>query len=68
MTNEIYEALNRPEFMFCPTEYCASRAIPSVRNSEYLNTIGSKLHPEIMVMWTGTKVISKTLTVQQLEE
>lgn len=68
VTNEVYEALNKPSFLFCPTEYCASRAIPNVRSSEYLNTIGNKLIPDIMVMWTGNKVISKILTVQQLQE
>jgi len=27
VTNEIYEYLNQPkEFLFCPTQYCASRA------------------------------------------
>lgn len=34
-------------------EYCATRAQPSVKSSEYLQTIGSKLLPDIMVMWTG---------------
>lgn len=34
-------------------EYCAARAIPNVQNSEYLNTIGQKLHLNIDIMWTG---------------
>ena len=45
--------LNRPQFLFCPTQYCATRAIPTVSGSEYLRTIGSKLAPNIDIMWTG---------------
>ncbi|KAM7535864.1 hypothetical protein Aperf_G00000099991 [Anoplocephala perfoliata] len=44
LTNKVYEALGRPEvFLFCPTEYCASRALPNVQNSSYLATLGSDL-------------------------
>ncbi|XP_067658017.1 protein O-GlcNAcase-like isoform X2 [Haliotis asinina] len=68
VTNEVYEHLGQPKFLFCPTEYCASRAIPNVLNSDYLTTIGSKLLPGINVMWTGPKVISKKLSIQSLEE
>ncbi|ESO96834.1 hypothetical protein LOTGIDRAFT_115468 [Lottia gigantea] len=68
VTNEVYEYLNQPKFLFCPTEYCASRAVPNVKCSEYLNTIGSKLLPGIDIMWTGSKVVSKKISIQQLEE
>ncbi|KAL3308473.1 Meningioma expressed antigen 5 (Hyaluronidase), partial [Cichlidogyrus casuarinus] len=62
ITNAIYEHLEKPEiFMFCPTEYCETRAVPTVPNSDYLTTLGSKLIPEIIVMWTGPLVISKTI-------
>lgn len=43
VTNEVYNHLNCSRFLFCPTQYCSTRAQPSVTNSEYLNTIGSKL-------------------------
>lgn len=43
VTNEVYNHLNSPRFLFCPTQYCSSRAVPSVKNSEYLQTIGSTL-------------------------
>ena len=49
-------------------EYCASRAVPTVSNSEYLNTIGVKLLPDIDIMWTGPMVISKRITVKHIEE
>lgn len=68
VANEIYQCLNQPAFVFCPTEYCSARANPNVRNSEYLNTIGCKLLPGIDIMWTGTKVITKTITVESIRE
>lgn len=68
VANMIYEILDRPRFLFCPTEYCASRSIPSVKNSEYLHTVGRVLHEQIDVMWTGPQVISKTISVDSLLE
>ncbi|XP_042870667.1 protein O-GlcNAcase-like isoform X2 [Penaeus japonicus] len=68
VTNEVFTHLNQPKFMFCPTQYCSTRAVPSVQTSEYLNTIGQKLAPEIDIMWTGPKVISKVLTVEHIRE
>ncbi|XP_013780616.2 protein O-GlcNAcase-like, partial [Limulus polyphemus] len=53
VTNEVFQHLSQPKFLFCPTEYCAGRAIPNVQNSEYLNTVGTKLLPGIDIMWTG---------------
>lgn len=53
VSNETYQYLNQPKFLFCPTEYCATRAVPNVANSEYLITLGAKLLPGIDVMWTG---------------
>lgn len=34
-------------------EYCASRAVPSVSMSQYLQHIGTELHQAIDIMWTG---------------
>ncbi|XP_017770301.1 PREDICTED: protein O-GlcNAcase isoform X2 [Nicrophorus vespilloides] len=68
VTNEIYQHLNQPKFLVCPTQYCATRAIPNVSNSEYLNTLGSKLALEIDIMWTGPKVISRLLTKESIQE
>ena len=51
----------------CFPEYCSSRAVPDVEQSEYLNTIGTRLLPGIDIMWTGPKVISKTLTIEHIE-
>lgn len=68
VTNEMYQHLGQPIFLLCPTQYCAARATPNVANSEYLNTLGAKLPQEIDIMWTGPKVISRTLTVESIEE
>ncbi|PNF16001.1 hypothetical protein B7P43_G04618 [Cryptotermes secundus] len=68
VSNEVFQHLGQPRFMLCPTQYCAARATPNVQNSEYLNTLGSKLAPEIDIMWTGPKVISRLLTVESIEE
>lgn len=73
ISNDIYNHLNRnqpnrPNFLFCPTQYCSTRAIPTVTESEYLNTIGQKLVPSIDIMWTGSKVISKILTAEEILE
>ncbi|KAK7109535.1 protein O-GlcNAcase-like [Littorina saxatilis] len=69
VANEVYEHLGQPmKFLFCPTEYCTSRAVPNILSSGYLNILGSKLLPGIDVMWTGCKVISKKITIKTLEE
>ncbi|XP_030373978.1 protein O-GlcNAcase [Scaptodrosophila lebanonensis] len=68
VTNEIYVHLSSPKFLFCPTQYCASRAVPNVHDSEYLNTLGSKLNHNIDILWTGNKVISKTITLESIQE
>lgn len=56
VTNEVFQHLGQPQFLLCPTQYCATRATPNVRNSEYLNTLGAKLAPGIDIMWTGKKL------------
>ncbi|WAR20929.1 OGA-like protein [Mya arenaria] len=68
ITNELFEHLGQPEFYFCPTEYCTSRAMPNLATSGYLNTVGSKLLNDIHILWTGCKVISKKITISELEE
>lgn len=68
VTNEIFQHLNQPKFLVCPTQYCSARATPNVCNSEYLNTLGSKLAPEVDIMWTGDKVISRLVTKESIEE
>lgn len=68
VTNEIHNHLNCPKFLFCPTQYCTTRAVPDIMSSEYLNTVGTKLAKDIDILWTGPKVISKQLTVESIQE
>ncbi|XP_071827558.1 protein O-GlcNAcase-like isoform X2 [Apostichopus japonicus] len=68
VSNEVYQYLGQPTFLFCPTEYCATRADPEISKSEYLATVGNKLLPAINVMWTGPKVVSKEITVASVKE
>ena len=56
VTNEVFQFLNPDKFLFCPTQYCASRAVPNVRTSEYLKTLGEKLDNRIDIMWTGKEL------------
>lgn len=69
VTNEIYQSLGQPPvFLFCPTEYCGSLCSPSVLKSPYLQTVGEDLLPNISVIWTGNKVISRKLSTESLSE
>lgn len=56
------------EFLFCPTEYCARRAEPSVETSPYLRVLGERLHPDVHVFWTGPEVISVEITAASVAE
>lgn len=67
VANMIFEHLKRPKFLFCPTEYCESRAVPNVSNSCYLHTLGFGLKKGIDIMWSGPRVISKLITVESIE-
>ena len=67
VSNEIYSLLEKPRFLFCPVEYCSNRALPNVRDSEYLQTLGQLLEPGIQVFWTGSKVVSETITARECQ-
>lgn len=67
VTNEVFHHLKINKFLFCPTQYCSSRAVPDVKNSEYLNTLGQQLEMSINILWTGEKVISKELTIESIQ-
>lgn len=49
-------------------EYCSTRADPDVKTSEYLRTLGSDLNDNIHILWTGPKVVSKNITVDNIVE
>ncbi|EDQ92565.1 uncharacterized protein MONBRDRAFT_19257, partial [Monosiga brevicollis MX1] len=68
VANELRAHLAPKRMLFCPTEYCASRANPSVSESEYLRTIGLRLDAGIEVFWTGDSVIPREIDVPSLQE
>ena len=69
IANATLSFLEKPEvFLFCPTEYCSSRASPSVLQSEYLQTLGRQLHAAIDILWTGPMVVSKYITAEHLSD
>ena len=66
VTNEIFQYLEQPLFLTCPVEYAANRCDPNMVRSEYLNTLGSGLHPDIGMFWTGSKVVSENITKEEI--
>ena len=54
--------------IFCPTEYCARKAAPSVKDSAYLRSLGRELDPEIGFFWTGPEIVSETISVESIRE
>ena len=43
---------------WCSLEYCGSRAVPSVVESQYLSHLGDHLHLNIDILWTGEYVFN----------
>lgn len=68
VANVVYKHLKCPKFLFCPTEYCESRAVPDVPNSTYLGAIGDGLLSGIDIMWSGSRVISRLITAESIEQ
>uniref|UniRef100_A0A0N5A9H2 protein O-GlcNAcase n=1 Tax=Syphacia muris TaxID=451379 RepID=A0A0N5A9H2_9BILA len=66
VANAMYEYLKCSQFFFCPTEYCESRACPSLEESDYLLTLGKKLLPDIYILWTGTRVVSRYIATEHI--
>ena len=54
--------------LFCPTDYCAAMARPTVAASPYLRELGERLEPGIEVFWTGPDVVSETVDVDGVRE
>jgi hypothetical protein len=53
---------------FCPTDYCGAFVKHDLAGSEYLNTIGSELRPDIGITWSGPDIISKTMDLPHILE
>ena len=59
---------NAISLIFCPTQYCARKAEPSVSQSPYLRKLGEALHPKIGFFWTGPEIVSETISVESIRE
>lgn len=68
VTNCIHSYLMPKRSLFCPTEYCSTRAVPSVAESTYLRTLGAELDAAIQIFWTGPDVISTEIPAENLIE
>ena len=71
VTNVLYHWSRRPSiagrFLFCPTAYCRRMADRQLGGAGYLETIGRQLVPEIDVLWTGPEIVSREITMADLE-
>ena len=67
ISNKVFIHLGRPIFLLCPVEYCSNRADPSVKKSDYLKTLGSDLENEIKIFWTGSKVVSENIKIEEIK-
>lgn len=67
VANALLRHLSPRRLLFCPTEYCSSRADPTVEDSEYLQTLGRVLHDTVQIMWTGDCVIPTEITPPSLQ-
>ncbi|KAI0989301.1 hypothetical protein GJ496_003634, partial [Pomphorhynchus laevis] len=68
LVNQLQKNYQHVRFFLCPNEYCSMMANPTVLKSEYLDTLGKSLRPEINIMWTGPQVVAKEITVAHLSE
>ena len=70
--NQLFHALRSSDktasLIFCPTDYCARKAVPSVKDSVYLRTLGAELDPQIGFFWTGPEIVSETISVESIRE
>lgn len=63
------KSLTSITILFCPTYYSFDPILDKVfgqRSAGYLEKIGQGLSSEVQILWTGDKVISKTITAENL--
>ncbi len=71
VSNELFKHIRKKVkglFLFCPTDYCARMAKPSVKKSEYLKELGNCLHKDIDIFWTGPEIVSETIPSVSIHE
>ena len=64
-TNRVYDALRdmdgNARLILCPTQYWGDGA------SEYLKMLGNSVNKDVMIMWTGPKVCSEKIPLEDAE-
>ncbi len=64
--NEVYKIVKQNNakgmLFFCPTQYCG------FEKNDYILTIAKKLNPDIKIFWTGPDVVSKKITVKDVDK
>lgn len=64
--NEVYKIVKQNNakgmLFFCPTQYCG------FEKNDYILTIAEKLNPDIKIFWTGPGVVSKKITVKDVDK
>lgn len=71
VANALYHHITQSgphRMLFCPTEYCSSRAVPNLTESSYLREVGESLRPDIHVLWTGPEIVSNEITRQHIDD
>jgi protein O-GlcNAcase/histone acetyltransferase len=71
VANTLFDWIRGPQndahFIFCPTAYCGRMATAGLGGQDYLATVGRELSPEIKVIWTGPDIISREITVSDVQ-
>jgi protein O-GlcNAcase / histone acetyltransferase len=52
----------------CPAVYCTRMAGQQPANSAYLRALGKHLHPGVDIFWTGSEIISPTISPDHLRD
>tara|TARA_A100001015_G_C14965253_1_gene702670 strand:- start:144 stop:1193 length:1050 start_codon:yes stop_codon:yes gene_type:complete len=66
--NECIEQFPDINFFAVPQEYSSSQASPDIYLSNYLNDFNKALHPEVPIFWTGSYVVSKITSSEEIEQ
>ncbi len=71
ITHRITELSTAQRFMMCPTYYSGSNVLDRLfgeRPSNYLETLGQQLDPQVQVFWTGPEICSSHYPLPHLQE
>ena len=71
IANQAYEWLKREvsdgHMFFCPTPYCDRMDQQQLGGEGYLEAVGTVLHTDIDIFWTGPEIISEEIPVDSIQ-